>query len=430
MISDVQTPPPYAFRTERRENQDSVEIALEFYLTDTGREFHGFRLSHRILSVHCSNVTGTAPVVPLLEKTVTLRIPLSGFDLVMDVHVVPMDGGCATDAVLRYRILESASRSASVLQQLVRLMLTGVLPSAEDVVNGIDDETLYSPSLAVPENETRSRAFYVSAILASILAIGLAGVSLGLGLFQAITTIPASAAVLVAPKFDLVSMTYGKVRGSALIAGSSVERDQLLLEVGSADLDADITSAMAKVSYLDAALGSLEDGSTDTFPVLFSLQAGEGRPTDLSVKAARIARDYERGLLTALKLRRADLSLFANCRCTVLWAAEPGSVVVPGGRVVTLMPRALSDRRVWASFPAEQVAHLHVGQVASVRFPGLSGKLNAAVETLRFDPDLQPLAGLEAWGSHRSGQIAILLRLSEVPRNIAVGTSVDVSILK
>ncbi|WP_145200206.1 HlyD family efflux transporter periplasmic adaptor subunit [Sphingobium sp. B2] len=304
----VRSAPPVA--VERRSPRSFVEVALDFRLADGDKLYHGVTLSRSILTVKLPPEARTPDIAAGANGSVKLHIPLSGFELALDVAAIPMMGGETEDGFLRYRIATGEVRTQAVLAQIVRTVLTGVFPTVDDLVLGHDDETPSSASSAQSGGTLPARLLPGAAIAALALGVAVFGVNI----WNSLTTVTSDAAQVAAPHVELLSLDFGRVGEVRVIPGAQVSKGQVLLQL------------------------------------------------DLPGSA----------WLTSLKTSEEPLAYISPCDCTVEWMADTGSTVKPGTPLMVLAKTNPADQRIVARIPVEREQAVHAGQLAMIKVDGRS----------------------------------------------------------
>lgn len=325
-------PPPFA--VERRNPRSFVEVALDFRLADGDKLYHGVRLSRCVLTVKLPPEARTPDFAAGANGSVKLHIPLSGFELALDVAAIPMVDGETEGGFLHYRIAADEVRTQAVLAQIVRTVLTGVLPTVDDLVLGHDDETPQSASSAQSGGTLRSKLVLGAAITA--LALGAA--VFGMNIWSSATTVASDTAQIAAPHVELLSLDFGRVGDVRVIPGAQVRKGQVLLQL------------------------------------------------DLSGSA----------WLASLKKSEEPLAYTSPCDCTVEWMADTGSTVKPGTPLMVLAKNDPADQRIVARVPVEREQAVHAGQLATVKADGKSFK--AHVENVGGNAGMAAQFGQKAGG--------------------------------
>ena len=389
---------PNGLSLGRRDSQQAVEVALRFELVDGARTLHGERLSRRHLVVIDDESARMGVVAP---RDLMLRVALNGFDLVLPLKAVA--GATAPDGTRRYDIVEMDARTEATLAQLVRVVLTGWLPDAEDLARGWDEETPLSPAHEARQSPRGAwRWFVLMAItLCLVGGLGLIGHRFYLGL----TTTVAESAAVTAPRYDIFSPAYGAVGPDAVVTGASVLPGQLLVRVASDEIEAAIAMERAD---LDLA-ASLSPASAAV--------AGEA--------AARVA--AARARLRAHERRLAALTFTSRCTCTVLWVARQETMVAPGTLLVSLVESDPDLVRVEALVGAHAAQSIRPGQRAEVRAANSATGHAAVVEAVRYESTPIPKVGLQSGGS---GKVTVVLKVEDSSLALTPGTPVNAVVFK
>ena len=306
----VGSAPPVA--VERRSPRTFVEVALDFRLADGDKLYHGVTLSRCMLTVKLPPEARTPDIAAGPNRSVKLHIPLSGFELALDVAAILMVDGKTEDGFLHYRIATGEVRTQAVLAQIVRTVLTGVLPTVDDLVLGHDDETPSSASSAQSGSTLPARLLLGAATAALALGVAVFGVNI----WNSATTVTSDAAQVVAPHTELLSLDFGRVGEVRVIPGAQVRKGQVLLQL------------------------------------------------DFSGSA----------WLASLKTSEEFLAYTSPCDCTVEWMADTGSTVKPGTPLMVLAKTDPADQRVLARVPLELEQAVHAGQLAIIKADGTSFK--------------------------------------------------------
>ncbi|OJW59809.1 MAG: hypothetical protein BGO57_05020 [Sphingomonadales bacterium 63-6] len=381
-------PPPFV--VERRDPRTFVEVALDFRLTDGDRVYEGVRLSRCVLTVKLPPSANEAWEQGGTNRTVKLNVPLSGFELVLEVTAVPQVDGKIRDGLLHYVIAPYEVRAQAVLAQIVRVVLTGVLPTVDDLQSGQDAETPLPEQAAHTGSGTR---FIPKAVLAlGIVALMLGGGFFGARVWASATTVEAVAARLVAPRSDVLALDTGRVGGVAVLPGQRVNKGQLLAVLDAPQAHAQLAENEMRFARADA-------------------------------------RSQEALLLASLRGRVAALRYKSPCDCTVEWIAPVGSTLAPGLPLAVLSAAAPADMRVIARVPAEREGELQRGQGAEVRIAG-APPIAAKVES--FGAGIATLSHYEPQGAGSAvpGTIPVLLSISTMPAGRESPTMAEVVIFK
>ncbi len=420
---------------EARDHRDFVEVPASFTVASKGRVYDGVRLSRRHFVVRASSPDGvireTAAMLVRDGEQVPLvaRVNLSGFVLELEMKatrsfILGKDGG-----LWRFDVEEIDRRNEAALSQVVRLLLRGIYPTVDDFAPPSDPETALASANRKPDRRPSRR---------SVLAIGAAGVAalalvgyLGFAAYSQIWTARSTLAAVTAPRIDVFSPAAGVVRDAGGLARKSVFRDQPLVFVEASDLEADLQNGKAKLAYLNAMLSdaaAFDDSLRGTMaPVSF--EGFEPAATKNPVVTSH-ARNLELGVIKSLETRKAALKLYAPCDCAVAWAADPGTTVKAGDRVMTLVKASPDDLRVEAFFDVAEAARLKAGQKAYVEDHGSSQTWRATVERVSLDPGDSNRIGLPQATRRDPGLATVILKLDDTPGAERIGSLLNVVILK
>ncbi|MBB5755154.1 hypothetical protein [Prosthecomicrobium pneumaticum] len=382
---------------ERRDVRAAIEVAIGFRVVDGETTLRGLRLSRRHLVVE----EAEAP----RARSAMLHVPLSGFELVLPLRLVPAEVEGAADAgVRRYEMVELDARTEATLVQLVRVVTAGWLPTAEDLAAGWDAET---PRPGESAAAVRRRTMPWVALVVSLIALVGGVAAIGSKLYADWTTIGAEAAAIIAPRIDLISGEYGTVVAGGPSMRTRVKPGDTLVTVESDEIRAGIETERANLAYFGAAAPDL--GAEDS-------HVGLG-PNPLRAELARRR-------LEALEQRAAALTFRSNCDCSVLWAAAPGTRVAPGMLLMSLMAAGQDQIKAAALIAPADAVSVVSGQPALVRAAG-GAEFAASVEAVRYQFAPMPMIGL---GDPADGRATVILRFDGPLGDLAPGTPVTVVI--
>lgn len=220
---------------ERRNPRTFVEVALDFRLIDGEKTYQGVKLSRCLLTVKLpprQRLSDVDTKQGLARGKVQLRLPLSGFELALEVEAVPLVDGRAGRGMLQFVIAPGEVHSQAILAQIVRSALTGVLPTVDDLTLGHDEETPQAgPAQPVTGTTERRRFAPVLFLAGSVLALTLAAGAYGKSLWAAATTVSSEVARFAAPHNEILSLDYGRAVTVAVARGDRVGKGQMLLKL-------------------------------------------------------------------------------------------------------------------------------------------------------------------------------------------------------
>ncbi|AWB47593.1 hypothetical protein HYN69_02900 [Gemmobacter aquarius] len=353
----------------RRDPRDFVEVSLPFSLERGESRIEGLRLSLCYLTLReplpeCPGEAG---------REVTMRVPLNGFDLTlpMQLEIVATDATGATGH--RYRILSIDPKGQATLARLLRLVLTGMLPGAADLLEEHDPPTPFTGS---PAGKTARALPWVVLVLSLFALAGGAWVATHRA-YTAFTTLTSTSATMTAPRVDIKSPVFGTV-SSSVQTGAELSRDESVVTLRSAQLDADIQIAGAN-QRLFAVLALRAAGqSAESLSVVLP----DGYHREMSKSEISLARDVGEARLQAFVQQRAALSFHSPCSCRLVWIAASGTSVAPGDLVATLVNTAPSMVTVEAQFSDSVAALVRLNQQASVTMEAEGRQFTARVSAI------------------------------------------------
>lgn len=387
--SAVATAPSVAL--EARSSRDYVELCFPFIARIDGIDCEGLKLSRNSIVVKVEN-----PPQPSAETPVILRLRLSGFALELEFFAI-----CSgiEGEIARFRISRIDPSNQAVLVRLIRMLMIGIVPNVDDLALPEDEETpLIEPGM---KNGAR---WPLATVAFLCMAIVMSGAFLGATtVYDRLMTVKSDKAVLVAQQVDLTSTVRGEVVQVVVGPDGRVGRDDRVAALKNTDIEADLNASEARFAYLSERLSDIQskrayDDTTD--------RSSSDIPTD--ERNLRRERDYAAALLQTARLRATALSIYAPCDCVVLWSVEPGAVVTPGERLMTLM-RPEDKLTVEVKVPVDEAFKLEPGLRATFAYPGKLEGFDATLTEVR-------LISPEAQGAYRSSaQFATLILTPDVP---------------
>jgi multidrug resistance efflux pump len=331
-----------------------------------GIDCQGLKLSRNSIVVKVEN-----PPRPLAETPVILRLRLSGFALELEFFAI-----CSgiEGEIARFRINRIDPSNQAVLVRLIRLLMIGIVPNVDDLVLPEDEETpLIHP---VMDNGARWRLTAVAFLCMAILMIGAYfGTQT---IYDGLMTVQSDQAVLVVQHIDLTSTVRGEVAQVAVGPDGQVGRDDRVVVLTNADIEAELSASKARFAYFNADLSDMQskralDEDKDN-------SVSDPRTDERNLRRER---DYAAALLQAARLRATALSIYAPCDCVVLWSVEPGVVVTAGDRLMTLM-RPEDKLTVEVKVPVDEAFKLEPGLRATVAYPGMLEGFDATLTEVRL----------------------------------------------
>ena len=408
--------------SEPRSGRSYVDVNFSFDVSLDGNPATGVSLSRRSFVVRLQN---PASLIDCAVQEALLRLDLSGFVLEMKVQVAFAGNVGGGGDLYRYRIIQMESHNRVALEQLIPLLMSGVLPQLDDLLRGQDAETPKSNS-ATTKPRVRKPLVMIANVLSFGILIGLPA-AVGMSYYASMTTIESTRATLTTQQFDLVSPSDGLIVDVLAHHGEVVRRDQPLVTIRNTDIDASIAASTARISYLDATLNDAVDrNSPQTHdPQIVLSGLGTGPTNDKEVQRAR---DYEFALLSANLARRAGLQILSPCDCMVIWSSNPGGGAKSGDRVITLARTDANDIAVSALVPLSRALDVHAGQRASIRIPGSMTKWGATVQSVHQNVGRPPQAGADAGMLDSGDQVAVVLRPDDALDLALLGSPLQVAI--
>jgi hypothetical protein len=373
---------PGSLVIEPRDGNDVVELAVAFTVKDGLSTWAGERLSRKHLIVRAS---GSSPAsISHDVRSVEVFVPLGGYELRLPMLAVlrPLPDA---PGLFVFDIVDTDQLVEVALGQLIRSLVIGFVPDAQDFLSSWDEETpRHAP--AAPRAGNR-RSWLVLA--ASVLLAALALFALGYQGVAFLTQVRSRTAAVTAQRIDFVSPEYGIVGGDVLRAGARVAVGDHVATIASPAVEAELASAAL---------------APET-------------PADLR----------QMGLRRALERRLASLTFTAKCICAVLWSAIPGTNVAPGALVASLVVTDPAEVTVEALVQASVASGLIAGARANISWSTNPAGIGATVDAIRFDTTPVAKVGL---GPDRAQSATVILKANDPTQLPIAGTPVTVVIYK
>jgi hypothetical protein len=355
---------------EARSSRDYVDLHFPFTARIGNIDYEGITFSRNSLIVQPA-----ATVKPLGELPAILRLRLSGFVLELEFVVV-----CAnvTEGRARFQIARIDPSNQAVLARLIRMLMIGIIPNVDDLALPEDEET---PLFASTGNDGPRWPLAAAAFLCIVIL--LAGSYFGgQALYYRLMTVQSEQAVLVAPQISLTSTISGKVAQIAVERDGQVDRDDLIVALTNADIEAELAAAEARLDYFNARLADEHPSTASAEIVDYAVSEPQHDERTL-----RRERDYATALFQASRLRATALRIYAPCDCISIWSLEPGMMVVPGDRLMTLLRRE-HNLTVEVKVPLAEAFKLEPGLRATLAYPGITERFGATLTEVRLvSPD-------------------------------------------
>ena len=398
---------------EQRGERQFVRVPMPFVVEHEGQTVRGHDLS----------IDGFALENPLVDAAVgevarfRLRLLFKGYELTFNVeaHAVSEDheGHPRT-----FRITEMDEAQREVLRKTIRAFLSGQLVTFEGLLLPSDTQTerqrrnREEEVLDKPEGETGTGLWQRYARFA---AIGAGAVLLfgfiATSLFQRIAVTESRFATLTAPRIEIRAPSSGRLGMHGLAAGMTVAREQALVRVIDADLQAELAMAAAEQDRIALRLTvSMEDpAATKAGEVSGSPRGGLPIPVErlrafepaelaaLDPVPGRADLELSRIHLAALEHRERANHLVSPCECEIAWSVPEGEWVKAGERVFSLIRTDPQLMSIVALVHMSEIGEIQPHDEAYVELPQTGELVAARVLAVRLDPDRGPRAGFPAW---------------------------------
>lgn len=376
---------------EARNSRDYVDLRFPFMARIGNIDYEGITFSRNSIVVQVGDFARPVEELPAL-----LRLRMSGFTLELEFVAICKS---VAEGKARFKIARIDPSNQAVLARLIRMLMIGIVPSVDDLALPEDEETplVQSAKHDDPRWPLAAAAFMCIALL-------FAGAYFGMHtLYGRIMTVQSDQAVLVARQIDLTSTVGGIVAQIAVGPDGQVIRDNRIVMLNNSDIEAELSASEARLAYFNA---RLFDGHSNTaFDEAMDYSVSDPQ---IEERTLRRERDYAAALLQAARLRATALSIYSPCDCFVLWSLEPGMVVTPGDRLMTLF-RPEDKLTVEVKVPVAEAFKLEPGLRATLAYPGIPEQFGATLTEVR-------LVSPESRGDFRStARFATLILTPDVP---------------
>lgn len=390
-----------AVRHERRGSPSTKVVDLPFALIVAGHSVRGDKLSANHLYVK----SGKRSISTGLESAANslfgsnewldadLWLDFSNLSMGLNLRVRKVGETSENELILEIQADEDVRRD---LEVVVRSSASGKLEQALLVAELRDAPTRMkrdtANDLSEPDpgrrNGTKRHWFGLGVGLAAtliVLATALASI------YNSVFVTRSSFATVSAPRLELLAPVQGQVFGLDFQPGDKVSREDVLFQIESPSLEAELILAEAKIEAIQR----------ERRLALTGLAADSQIEQNVGLAIAEFK---------ALQLRQSELTGYASCDCTVVWRQEPETFVQPGGRVVVLAKSDDESLRVEALVALSETAGLNVGQSAYLRIPNRSDMLPVEIERITLDPLQEPRWGFPDWLRKEPTLASILLK--------------------
>jgi mannuronan synthase len=358
---------PSGVFAERRSSREYVRVPISFECILGSRRCVGVYISLRSIFVQGHLVSELDFETPI---EVCIRLPLSGY--VLELRIVGRALRFAPqETLLEIEIDDFLSGNSTVYARVVRMLLAGIVPSPEDILNDLDSETEVVPVEEVTAGRLRGIMLFV--LYGMILTCGF--LFLGTIIYQRSLQITFHGFLFKTSEIEITSHASGVIKSVVSDIGGYVNRDQPILELSDRNLASEIAIAEAKVKYLSAIINGRVRPGSGSYLGQKTVESTDG----LNSFATEL--EYAEAVLTAYRTRESDLTVFSPCDCLVSWAVEKGARVQHGDRLLVLSDRK-SRIAVLATVDMDRLDEVELGDTAIFRVLGSEFEFSAVLSEI------------------------------------------------
>jgi hypothetical protein len=473
-----------------RSPHKSHAVYLPFFLVHELVVFEGISFTQDEMRVYAVAVgqDDSAPrsALPIGRVTpVLLRVVLHGFVFELKLRAkLASRNRRSSEHTMTFTFHDLSPAHREALRKIIRSYHAGLVASPAELLEEADEPTFGAASATTAAPQTvadRQRRLWRNGISlgASALVILASVLYVASSLYDHFVYLPAQYATVTAPRIDLRAPEMGQLKSRVDKVGEQVARDAPLFTISADALDAELIETAARIEALadDPAstpavmdtlplqtggtffpaqqitslsgqnsatilsdltgaaympdtqandMGNDADGSTGALTGAVPDTAATTTTDSAETRSDKAALSLLEGRQRALDLRKASLSAFAPCDCSVRWFQEDGAWVVPGDVVMTLARTSPAVLRIEALVKVSDATKMSAGQSAVIT-PKNGGKpFEARIERVTLDPESQPRVGFPDRLRKEDTLASVLLTTDQPLSDADIGQPFDV----